>query len=63
MMRRIEQGIGEDVAQVKQNVVQNIPMNRYAEPADIARVMLYLASDDSAWVTGSVNMADGGQTA
>ena len=63
MMRRIEQGIGEDVEQVKQNVAQSIPMGRYAEPEDIARVMLYLASDDSGWVTGSVNMADGGQTA
>ncbi len=38
-------------------------MNRYAEPEDIARVMLFLASDESGWVTGSVNMADGGQTA
>jgi len=63
MMRRLEQGIGEDVEQVKLSVAQNIPMGRYAEPEDIARAMLYLASDDSAWVTGSVNMTDGGQTA
>ena len=63
MMRRIEQGISEDVEQVKLNVAQDIPMNRYAEPEDIARVMLFLASDESSWVTGSVNMADGGQTA
>ena len=38
-------------------------MQRYAEPEDIAKIMLFLASDDSDWVTGSVQMADGGMTA
>jgi NAD(P)-dependent dehydrogenase (short-subunit alcohol dehydrogenase family) len=63
MMRSIESGFGADGAEAaKARIAAQIPMQRYAEPEDIAKVMLYLASDDSGWVTGSVNMADGGLT-
>ena len=47
----------------KEGIEARIPLARYAEPDDIAKVMLFLASDDAAWVTGSVYMADGGLTA
>jgi NAD(P)-dependent dehydrogenase (short-subunit alcohol dehydrogenase family) len=64
MMRSIEGGMGGDAAQeVKDRLSSGIPLQRYAEPEEIARVMLFLASDDSAWVTGAVHMADGGMTA
>jgi len=64
MMRSIEGGMGGDAAQqVKDRLAAGIPLQRYAEPEEIARVMLFLASDDSAWVTGAVHMADGGMTA
>jgi len=64
MMRSIESGMGEeDAAGVKDRISSNIPLQRYAEPEEIARVMLHLASDDSSWVTGSVNLVDGGMTA
>jgi NAD(P)-dependent dehydrogenase (short-subunit alcohol dehydrogenase family) len=64
MMRRLEAGIGGDnAAAVKERMAAGIPMQRYAEAEDIARVMLFLASDDSGFVTGSVNVADGGLTA
>lgn len=63
MMRSLEEGLAPGAgAEVKQRFVERIPMQRYAEPEDIARVMLFLASDDSSWVTGSVQMADGGFT-
>ena len=67
MMRRLEGGfVGgeseEAAAAVKSQMAAQIPLQRYAEPEDIARVMLFLASDDSSWMTGSVNMADGGMT-
>ena len=63
MMRSLEDGIAPGAgAQAKDALVERIPLKRYAEPQDIARVMLFLASDDSDWVTGSVQMADGGMT-
>ena len=40
-----------------------IPMARAAEPAEIANVMAFLASDEASFVTGAAWYADGGQTA
>jgi NAD(P)-dependent dehydrogenase (short-subunit alcohol dehydrogenase family) len=37
-----------------------IPLGRHASPEEIARSALYLASDDSSFVTGSTLSADGG---
>jgi len=39
------------------------PIGRLGTPEDIARVALFLASDDAAFVTGSTFAADGGMTA
>lgn len=39
----------------------NLPMGRIGRPDDIARVALFLASDQSAWVTGERLSASGGQ--
>ncbi|HWC27985.1 MAG TPA: glucose 1-dehydrogenase [Solirubrobacteraceae bacterium] len=43
--------------------VEKYPLGRLGEPDDIARVALFLASDDAAFVTGSIYAADGGMTA
>jgi 3-oxoacyl-[acyl-carrier protein] reductase len=44
-------------------MVATIPFGRPGSPEDIARVALFLASDDSAWVTGERITASGGQRA
>ncbi|CAN7514100.1 glucose 1-dehydrogenase [Acidovorax sp. LjRoot118] len=44
-------------------IVATIPFGRPGKPQDIARVALFLASDDSAWVTGERITASGGQRA
>jgi len=40
--------------------VQSIPFKRAAEPAEIARLAVFLASADSDYVTGSTYFIDGG---
>ena len=42
-------------------LIATIPFGRPGMPEDIARVALFLASDDSAWVTGERISASGGQ--
>jgi len=44
-------------------VRRSIPLGRFAEPEDIARAALYLASADASFVTGIVMPVDGGRTA
>ena len=39
------------------------PLGRFGEPEDVAKAVLYLASDDAPWVTGTALIVDGGFTA
>ena len=41
----------------------HIPMGRFGEPVEIARGALFLASDESSWMTGQSLIIDGGITA
>lgn len=47
----------------RNNRLNHIPAGRFGEPRDIANAALYLASDDSDWVTGTEFLVDGGITA
>ena len=48
---------------VKPAFESSIPLGRYADPLEVAKLMLFLASDDSEFITGSVYMIDGGSSA
>ena len=50
-------------AAVRQVMVSRIPLGRYGESEDVAYGVLYLASDESSFVTGSELVIDGGWTA
>ena len=41
---------------------KNIPLGRVGRPEDIAQAILFLASDESSWITGTTLVVDGGAT-
>lgn len=49
-----------DDPEVMEEQVQTIPLKRAAEPEEIARLALYLASDQSNYATGQTYVLDGG---
>ena len=53
-------GHGEEV---KQELADTIPLGRYGESLDIANLVLFLASDESAFITGAQYPVDGGMAA
>jgi NAD(P)-dependent dehydrogenase (short-subunit alcohol dehydrogenase family) len=46
-----------------QLMLSRVPLGRYGQPEDVAYGVLYLASDEARWVTGSELVIDGGWTA
>jgi len=48
---------------VVRRMLQGLPLARIGHPEDVSGLALYLASDASAYTTGSVHMADGGYLA
>lgn len=48
--------------EMREAAAQRIPVGRVAEPYDIARIYLFLASPESGFITGALIVADGGST-
>ena len=45
------------------DMIRRIPMGRYGKPEEVAYAVIYLASDESSFITGSEVVVDGGWTA
>jgi len=53
------QAVPKDV--LDKNIIPLIPVGRLGEPEEIARCVVFLASDESSFITGSTVSANGGQ--
>ena len=44
------------------NIVQQVPIKRFADPHEIAHAAVFLASDESTFFVGAELVADGGMS-
>jgi NAD(P)-dependent dehydrogenase (short-subunit alcohol dehydrogenase family) len=64
MMRSLEEGFQPGHAEeAKAALTASIPLGRYGESIDIANVVVFLASEESGFVTGAQYRIDGGMGA
>jgi NAD(P)-dependent dehydrogenase (short-subunit alcohol dehydrogenase family) len=50
-------------AELLEQLAATVPLGRLAEPVEIARVVLFLASDAASYITGTLVTVDAGYTA
>ena len=53
-------GLYGTASEFEKQLVAITPLGRVGTPVDIAKIVAFLASDDSAWLTGEVILASGG---
>ncbi|WNH12451.1 SDR family NAD(P)-dependent oxidoreductase [Thalassobellus suaedae] len=64
MMREIEREISPDnPKEAKKAFEAGIPFGRYAEANEIAKLVVFLASNESKYITGTLQVIDGGMSA
>jgi NAD(P)-dependent dehydrogenase (short-subunit alcohol dehydrogenase family) len=61
-MERIGRGLGKSGPDYEKQFVQEIPLGRIGRPEEIADLVVFLASERAAFVTGTSVTADGGMT-
>ncbi len=52
-----------DPAEARRRVLSTFPLGRLGKPRDVAKAILFLASDDAEWITGAWLVVDGGRDA
>lgn len=59
----VDAGLAESVQQLKDGMIALTPLGRLGQPEDLAAGVFFLASEDSAFMTGAELVMDGGWTA
>lgn len=61
MMESLEKGFNpNDSASARKDQEATIPLGRYGEPEEVAKLVMFLASDDASFITGGQYVIDGG---
>jgi NAD(P)-dependent dehydrogenase (short-subunit alcohol dehydrogenase family) len=55
--------VGQMTEERKRWSEENVPLGRWGQPEDVARMALFLASDDASFITAAMFVVDGGYTA
>lgn len=64
MVRMLEQALSpKDAARGRERLEHAIPMRRYGTAEEVARLAMFLLSDDSRYITGTEHRIDGGMRA
>lgn len=64
MLRDLEAARSKDTdGNGKEAILRGMPLGRYGRPAEVARLIAFLASDEAGFCTGGVYTADGGLSA
>jgi 3-oxoacyl-[acyl-carrier protein] reductase len=57
----IETDITQDLSQkIRDAYIEAIPLGRFGKPDDVAKAVMFLASDDASYITGDVIKVNGG---
>ena len=62
-MRLRARALGITLDEMKRRQAASYPLGRIGQPRDVAYAVLYLASDEASWVTGTTLLVDGGRCA
>jgi NAD(P)-dependent dehydrogenase (short-subunit alcohol dehydrogenase family) len=64
MMQQINEGLGDgDAERSRARTIAHVPLRRFGTAEEVAKMMVFLASDDASYCTGGTYLLDGGMAA